>query len=281
MKRATISVLFLSLLVFAGCGKKTQVKRPVPVRSSFQLAEAHYLAGDYANAIPAYESHLRSADQANRETALFHLALSYALAGESVQDLSRAQALLTQLIKEYPSGETAHEARLLSRDLALMREFQTMRVEEQQRLEQLSADVAKLMQRVAELEKHRESDSSDPLRKASLMMREGSFQEAANIYRDYLASQENLPHKDEAAFRLAMIHLSPENGLRDVRAALGLLDRIGRDWPEGPFAPQSRYLLSMHREVTRLRTQVENQQAQMKQLNDELKALKEIDLKKR
>ena len=281
MKRATISVILVSLLVFAGCGKKAQVKRPAPAGNTFQIAEAYYLAGDYANAIPAYEAHLRRADPANRETALFHLALSYALSGESSADLTRAQSLLTQLIKDYPSGETAHEARLLSRDLALLREFQTLRVEEQQRLERLSADIAKLMERVSELERQRKNDAPDPLQKAATLLRQGSFQEAANMFREYLSSQDDLPHKDEAAFRLAMIYLAPESGLRDVRAALGLLDKVGREWPEGPFAAQSRFLLSVHRELTRLRTQVENQQAQVKQLNDELQALKEIDLKKR
>jgi len=281
MKRAAILAIFLSVLLLAGCGKKAQVKRPAAVGKSLQVAESYYLAGDYANAIPAYESYLRKAEPANRETVLFHLALSYALSSDSPEVLTRAQALLTELIKDYPSGEIAHEARLLLRNIATLREFQTTRIEEKQRLEQLSTDVEKLTQRVAELEKQRETDSSDPLRKAAQLMRDGSFQEAANIFRDYLASTENLPRRDEAAFRLAMIYLAPESGLRDLRAALGLLDRIAHDWPEGPYGAQSRYLLSIHRELSRLRTQVESQQAQVKQLNDELNALKEIDLKKR
>jgi outer membrane protein assembly factor BamD (BamD/ComL family) len=278
-KRMAVALLSLALML-GSCGKKAQVRQP-PRGDSFRSAEAYYMAGDYAQAVPAYEAYLKQERQDHREQALLHLALSYSLGGDSPEQLARAQALLGQVIREYPAGAAASEARLLLQNLTVLEELQASRKREEERLRQLSADIATLMQRVTELEKQRESESSDPLRKAAGLVRDGMLKEAAAIYTEYLASPEASLRKDEAAFRLALIELTPDSGVQDARAALGLLQRIGRDWPQSPYAAQARYLLSVHRELTRLRSQVQAQQAELKQLDDELKALKDIDLKKR
>ncbi|MFB3906059.1 MAG: tetratricopeptide repeat protein, partial [Acidobacteriota bacterium] len=280
MTRKIVSILLSVSLFLSGCaGKKAKVAQP-PGPSPFEVAEKNYLVGNYTAAIEAYEQSLQQNDPRNRQSALFRLAVSYALRNASPDDLARSKSLFDLLIREYPSTPLADQAKLLSSSVQLVRELEAGRRQNEEQLQRLSGQVTEILQRIDELEKRQEAERNDPLRRAGVSLRDGNVKKAAEIYQAYLSTP-NAPNRDEAAFRLALIQLSQEAGLRDSRLALNLLDRILKEWPESPYAPQARHLLSVHRELARLRSQVENQQAELKQLSDALNALKAIDLKRR
>ncbi|RPJ60227.1 MAG: hypothetical protein EHM23_11200 [Acidobacteria bacterium] len=279
MTRKIVLVLLVTLLLSGCARKKAQVTQPASP-SPFEVAEKYYLAGNYTAAIQAYEQSLQQTDPEHRQTALFRLAVSYALRNASPDDLAKSKSLFDLLIREYPSTPLADQAKLLSSSVQLVRELEAGRRQNEEQLERLSGQVTEILQRIDELEKRQEAERNDPLRRAAGSLRTGNVKEAADIYQTYLSSP-NAPNRDEAAFRLALIHLSQEAGLRDNRQALTLLERIVREWPDSPYASQSRHLLSVHRELTRLRSQVESQQAELKELTDALNALKAIDLKRR
>jgi len=267
-------------LCLGGCaGKKTKVSQPQGP-SPFEVAEKSYLAGNYTAAIEGYELALQQEDPHNRQSAHFRLAVSYALRNDSPDDLAKSKSLFDLLIREYPSTPLADQAKLLSSSVQLVRELDAGRRQNEEQLQRLSGQVTQILQRIDDLERNQEAERTDPLRRAAMSLRAGNLKDAAEIYQTYISTP-NAPNRDEAAFRLALIHLSQEAGLRDSRQALSLLERIPKEWPDSPYASQARHLLSVHRELARLRSQVESQQAELKQLSDALNALKAIDLKRR
>jgi len=279
MTRKLAIVLLAVSLFLGGCAKKAKVSQP-QAPSPFEVAEKNYLAGNYTAAIAAYEQALEQKDSHNRQSALFRLAVSYALRNASSDDLAKSKSLFDLLMREYPSTPLADQAKLLSSSVQLVRELEAGRRQNEEQLERLSGQVTQILQRIDELERNQEAERNDPLRRATLSLRAGNLKDAAEIYQSYL-SNANAPNRDEAAFRLALIHLGQEAGLRDSRQAFNLLERIPKEWPDSPYASQARHLLSVHRELARLRSQVESQQAELKQLTDALNALKAIDLKRR
>jgi tetratricopeptide (TPR) repeat protein len=281
MRQASVILLLVLTVSTLGCARKGAA---VPTASSFNhfdIAEKHYRAGNYAEALEAYQQHLQGADPAHRDVALFHMALSYALGGKSSEDLAQALRLFDVVASEYPEGEKAQQARLLSRSVRLIQQLQAERDRQEVALAEISESLEQLVARVSELERHREVEQSSPLRRASNFIREGRVKEAAEIYVSFLTENAGGPGTDEAAFRLALIYLSANSDLRDPRLAFGLLEGIVRDRPDSIFASQAAYLLSVHREVTRLRTQVESQRVELNKANQELQALKAIDLRRR
>ncbi|HXK61779.1 MAG TPA: tetratricopeptide repeat protein [Acidobacteriota bacterium] len=281
MRRRFVRILVLAVfLVSAGCAqKKVQVSTPAP-ESHFDVAQQNYSAGNYTAAIASYQQYLQQNDEKNREIALFRLAASHALRNQAPDDLIQAQSLFGRLIQEYPSTPLADQAKLLASSLKLVTDLEERRRQNEEHLQRLSLQVATILERMQELEKRQEAERNDPLRRAAEHLRNGRIKEAAKIYEAYLAD-ESAPHGDEAAFRLALIQLGQGTGSRDNRQTLNLLERISRDWPKSPYANQARQLLTVYRDLARLRSQVENQQAELKQLNEALDALKAIDLKRK
>ena len=281
MTRKLVFVLLATSLLLSGCAAKQKTKVSQPRSPSpFEVAEKYYLAGNYTAAIQSYEQSLQQDDPHNRQTALFRLAVSYALRNASPDDLAKSKSLFDLLIREYPSTPLADQAKLLSSSVQLVRELDAGRRQNEEQLQRLSGQVTQILQRIDELEKRQHEEENNPLRRAAASLRAGNVKDAADIYQTYLSTPD-APNRDEAAFRLALIHLSQEAGLRDSRQALSLLERIPKEWPDSPYASQSRHLLSVHRELARLRSQVESQQAELKQLSDALNALKAIDLRRR
>ncbi len=280
MTRKIVFVLLVASLLLSGCAAKKAKVIPPKSPSPFEIAEKNYLAGNYTAAIQAYEQSLQQNDPHDRQPALFRLAVSYALRNASPDDLSKSKSLFDLLIREYPSTPLADQAKLLSSSVQLVRELDEGRRQNEEQLQRLSGQITEILQRIDELEKRQQAEQNDPLRRAAADLRAGDVKDAADIYQAYLSTP-NAPNRDEAAFRLALINFSQEAGLRDNRQAFNLLERIPKEWPDSPYASQARHLLWVHRELARLRSQVESQQTELKQLSDALNALKAIDLKRR
>jgi hypothetical protein len=123
---------------------------PPPPVSPLEQPDRAFAAGNYDEAAHGYETYLRtttSGDQ--REQALFHLALAYALRPAPATDWPRATATLKQLLEEYPETPLKGQANLI---LSLRTE-----------LDQVSSDVRqrdqKLKQLTTELDRLKKIDA--------------------------------------------------------------------------------------------------------------------------
>lgn len=82
-------------------------------RKNFELGEARYAAGDFGAAASFYEAYLRSGLAKDRDLTLFHLGLAHALQGATPENLEKSQAILQQLVQQYPATPYLAETQLL------------------------------------------------------------------------------------------------------------------------------------------------------------------------
>jgi outer membrane protein assembly factor BamD (BamD/ComL family) len=269
-------------LALSACGGKQPVDLTPPAPSFFELAEKHFQEGAYLKAAAAYEKHLQQEEVGdNGDQALFRLALSHAIGNETLAGFEQARKALDRLSENYPDSRLAPEARFFSRSLALIERLESDRRQKNAWLQKLSADLQELTDRVGELERFRTEEIANPLRVAAELLKAGDLARAAEAYQAHIEDPTAQQGQDEAHFRLAIIHLSAGNSLRDQQTGTTLLNALVRQWPDSPYAAQARYLITLNREIARLRTVVDTQQAELKQLNATLEALKAIDIKRR
>jgi tetratricopeptide (TPR) repeat protein len=156
------SILAFALLVSWSCHRKTAVSPPIPTSipettkiepppaitpptippakapppkpittpSSFDLGETSFQLGKYARAAKYYEAYLKASPKENRDTALYHLALSRALASDSSRDLNQTGAALKKLISEYPKSQFKDQAEFI---LGLINQTEKLRLEVKER----------------------------------------------------------------------------------------------------------------------------------------------------
>jgi TolA-binding protein len=153
------SILAFSLLVCWSCHHKTAVSPPIPTQvpetakvepppaitppaippakaplpktiitqRNFDLGETSFKLGYYAMAAKYFENFLNAFPKdKNRDTALYHLALSRALASDSSRDLNQTEAALKKLISEHPRSQLKDQAEFI---LGLMRQVEKLRLE--------------------------------------------------------------------------------------------------------------------------------------------------------
>ncbi len=111
--RIAQSILVLSFAIaLAGCNKRVPVAAlppppppASPVASPLDQADRAFTAGNYDDAARSYESYVRaSSSSKERDRALFHLGLTYALRPGPGGDWTRAAANFKQLVDEYPNS---------------------------------------------------------------------------------------------------------------------------------------------------------------------------------
>jgi TolA-binding protein len=111
---------------------------PVTNASPLDQANRAFVSGSYDEAARGYENYLRSTPSGGqRDEALFHLALIYALRPAPSTDWQRAAMMFKQLVDEYPNSPLKSPANLI---LSLRTE-----------LDQVSADAKLRDQRIKQL----------------------------------------------------------------------------------------------------------------------------------
>jgi tetratricopeptide (TPR) repeat protein len=114
-RECVVAILAVCTLTLGACSPQPPALPPVEP-SPFVQADAWFNSGDFAAAANAYRRALSVAEppiDVDREQALFRLALIYALPESPVEDLVQAQALLNQLLAQYPETARAIEIRTL------------------------------------------------------------------------------------------------------------------------------------------------------------------------
>jgi len=118
---------------------------PPPPVSPLEEPDRAFFAGNYDEAARGYEAYLRTTTaDGQRDQALFHLALTYALRPAPATDWPRATATLKQLVEEYPESPLKAPASLI---LSLRTELDQSVLDAKQRdqrLRQLTTELDRL-----------------------------------------------------------------------------------------------------------------------------------------
>jgi len=156
------AILLLAFLAAFGCHKRTPVvaspppplppPAPAPTPpppavtvSPLDQPDRAFASGNYDEAARGYEDYLRATTSGGqRDDALFHLALTYALRPAPGSDWPRAIATLKQLVEEYPDSVFKSQANLI---LSLRAELDQVAADSKQRdlrIRQLTTELDRL-----------------------------------------------------------------------------------------------------------------------------------------
>ena len=109
----------------------------------------------------------------------------------------------------------------------------------------------------------------------------GHYANAAQAYETFLNRNPSAADQDKALFRLALAHAFPESPVHDPQQALQILQQLVSLFPESPYRPEAEFLLRLQGEIERLRSDLSNREARIRQLTQELERLKQIDMQRR
>ena len=144
-----ILLLLTATLLVPACRKRTArvspTPAPPPAPNYLALGDAAYAARSYGPATEAYQQFLQANPQAaERDRALFRVAMSYLAKESPLYNEARALERLRELAATLPTSPYATEANLyltLHDDLAAQQQTLT---ERSRRIEELSAELARL-----------------------------------------------------------------------------------------------------------------------------------------
>jgi tetratricopeptide (TPR) repeat protein len=147
------AIAFAVLLLASGCQKRAKATAPQPVASppaavlALERADRAFSAGNYSQAMQAYEESLRLAPPASlREQALFRLGLTYVLRSGVAPDWDRAVAAFKKLASEFPESPLKPPALLIVSLRAEADHLVSDAKTRDQRIRQLTTELDKLKQ---------------------------------------------------------------------------------------------------------------------------------------
>ena len=110
-------LMVVAVILAMGACRKGPAKvaaAPPPPFDYFQEGERNLRAGNYAEAVKAYETHIRNQPAAeNQDLALLRLALVYAVAPDPLRDLERSAATLHRLVSSFPQSSWRPQAEFM------------------------------------------------------------------------------------------------------------------------------------------------------------------------
>jgi hypothetical protein len=109
----------------------------------------------------------------------------------------------------------------------------------------------------------------------------GSYQEAALSYEMFIRENPDHPKCDPANFKLGLAYAFTSSSLQSRRRSRRQLRDFIDRFPESPYRKQAEFILGLHRDIDRLRSESLEKDKQIKRLAEELERLKKIDLEKR
>lgn len=116
------------------------------VRRQLDIAERHFAQGNYEAAAERYLEYIAiSPEPPDRDRAVFHLAICYALPDSPVYDMGKAEELLNRLVSN-PDTPHSSDAELLLRLGTQIRQLRTDNSSKTREIQQLSAELEKLKQ---------------------------------------------------------------------------------------------------------------------------------------
>ena len=108
----------------------------------------------------------------------------------------------------------------------------------------------------------------------------GNYRQAAQSFEKFLNTFPKASERDRALFHLGFsLALSGDD--RDLLQTETVLRRLITEFPQSPYRRQAEWILNLKTQIEKLQSDVRDRDGQIRQLNDELRKLKSIDLDRR
>ena len=115
--KGLVGLIVVAIILASGACRKGPVRvatTPSAPFDYFQEGERNLRAGNYAEAVKAYETHIQNQPAAeNQDLALLRLALVYAVAPDPMRDLERSATTLRRLVSSFPQSSWRPQAELM------------------------------------------------------------------------------------------------------------------------------------------------------------------------
>ncbi len=108
----------------------------------------------------------------------------------------------------------------------------------------------------------------------------GDYAAAARSYEDYLAT-EIADNRDQAMFRAGLAYALSDDTTDNTSRSRALLQRMVSLYPGSPYTAPASLILKLQADIAGLRDNLKDQQEKVKTLTEELKRLKDIDMRRR
>lgn len=105
----------------------------------------------------------------------------------------------------------------------------------------------------------------------------GNYYQAISSFEAFLDSNPKSTQCDRALFYLGFSRAL----INDMSRAITDFRRVIREFPKSPYRNRAEFMLDLEAQIDRLRSDVKDRDARIKQLSEELQRLKEIDLQRR
>ena len=108
----------------------------------------------------------------------------------------------------------------------------------------------------------------------------GNYRQAAQAFEKFLYMFPKAPERDRALFHLGF-SLALSGGDKDLVQTEAALRRLIAEFPKSSYRRQAEWILDMKTQIDRLQSELKDRDQRIRQLGDELRKLKSIDLDRR
>jgi tetratricopeptide (TPR) repeat protein len=107
------------------------------------------------------------------------------------------------------------------------------------------------------------------------------YQQAALSFESFLEANPESERRDQALFLLALSRALADSSYRSQRQSEAALKQLITEFPDSPYRKQAEYILALKAQIEGLRSGIRKRDEAVKELSEELKRLKQIDMQRR
>jgi TolA-binding protein len=109
----------------------------------------------------------------------------------------------------------------------------------------------------------------------------GKYQQAALSFESFLDANPESERRDQALFLMALSRALADSSYRSQRQSEAALKQLISEFPDSPYRKQAEYILVLKAQIEGLRSDIRKRDEAVKELSEELKRLKQIDMQRR
>jgi tetratricopeptide (TPR) repeat protein len=109
----------------------------------------------------------------------------------------------------------------------------------------------------------------------------GRYRQAIRAYEAFLSANQKSAKREQAWFYLGLSRVLTNDASRDLRKSESAFRRLIAEFPASPFRSQAEFILGLHDQIEKLRSDVKDRDEKIKKLSEELQTLKNIDMQRR
>ena len=109
----------------------------------------------------------------------------------------------------------------------------------------------------------------------------GKYQQAALSFESFLDGNPEAENRDRALFLMGLARAMADGSAGGQLHSEAALKQLISEYPDSPYRKQAEYILDLKTQIEKLRADVRKRNQTIKELEEELKRLKQIDMQRR